>query len=969
MRKSHVLLLTFTLFVSSLWAQTIPVTGKVTSATNDSPMPGVTVQIKGTQKGAITDLNGSYKLDVTAQSTLVFSFIGMKSLEIPVNGQSQINVKMEENRVDLGEVVVVGYSTSSKKLISGSISTVNEKELSNLPTRTIDGVLQGKAAGVSVNQNSGTPGGQNAIKMRGGSSIKASNQPLIVVDGVPIITGNYGQIGYSGQQIDAMSDLNPDDIESFTILKDASATAIYGSRASNGVILITTKKGSIQKTSVNLSTSYGWQTLPSERLPHLMNAAQWNEFKGTNVEGVDTDWMKAILQVAPTSNTELSVSSGNDKTRLYISGNVYTQDGTVKSTSFDRYSGRINIDHKLLKNLTLGAGVSMTYSVNYRVEGDQTTFGPLPNALSEPAIYPIYNPDGTYYETNLPYANPVAIINDTKNVAYTNRNNGNIYLDYKFLDGFTFTTKWSADVYNLREHEYDPITVAQGKKYNGLGIEGTTYVSNLVGSNVLQYSKTVNKTHNFDAMAGFSFEKYARRTTYIEGRDFPNEDFQYITSAGTIRKAVATSLDRGMVSYFGQFKYNYKYKYIFTLTARADGSSKFGVNNRFGYFPAASLAWRLTEEPFMKNQKIISDLKIRTSFGLTGNDGIEDFASLGLYKGRFNYNQQSGIAPTQLPNPNLKWETTQQTGVGLDLGLFKDRINLILDLYYNRTHDLLLDRPIPLSSGFSIITSNIGEMQNKGIEFVLNTQNIQGDFSWSTSFNFSANRNKVLKLYNGQPITDQGRGNNWVMEGEPIGVFVGYNFLGVDPSTGKEVYEDINKDGVITTIDRKITGNPNPDYTLGMTNTFNYKGFDFSFFLHSVIGADVFNGTWMYLQAPTDLDQQTTEVLNVWRKPGDITTIPALTDGFKSSRFIENGSFLRIKNVSLGYTLPKDLLKKLWLKSARVYVSGQNLYTFTTYTGMDPEVNYYSTDNIIMGTDFFTYPQSRTILVGLNLGF
>jgi len=968
MRKTYALFLMFTFFVSSLWAQTIPISGTVTSAADKMPMPGVTVQVKGTQKGAITDLNGAYKLEADGNGTLVFTFIGMRLQEIPVSGRKLINVEMEEDRVDLGEVVVMGYSTSSKKLISGSISTVNEKELENLPIRTIDGVLQGRAAGVSVNQNSGTPGGRNAIKMRGGSSINASNQPLIVVDGVPTITGSFGQIGYSGQEIDAMSDLNPNDIESFTILKDASATAIYGARASNGVILITTKKGNSQKTNVNLSTSYGWQTMPAERIPDLMNAAQWNEFKGTDVQGTDTDWMKEILQVAPTSNTELSVSSGNDKTRLFISGNLYSQDGTVKSTSFNRYSGRINVDHKLLPDLTIGAGVSMTYSVNYRVEGDQTLYGPLPNALSIPAIYPVYNEDGTYNEDG-PYANPVSIINETKNVAYTNRNNGNIYLDYKFLDGFTFTSKWSADVYNLREHEYDPITTAQGLKYNGLGIEATTYVSNLIGSNVLQYVKTINKTHNFEAMAGLSFEKYARRTTYIEATNFPNEDFQYITSAGTIRAASASALDRGMTSYFGQFKYNYMYKYIFTVTARADGSSKFGENTRFGYFPAGSFAWRLSEESFMKSVAAISDLKLRTSLGLTGNDGIGDFASLGLYKGGYNYNQESGIQPTQLPNPDLKWETTRQIGLGIDLGLFKDRIGIVADVYYNKTSDLLLDRPIPLSSGFSTITSNIGDMENKGVEFVLNTENVQGEFTWTTSFNFSANRNKVLKLYNGQPITDQGRGNNWVMEDEPIGVFVGYKFLGVDPTTGNEVYEDLNDDGIITTDDREIIGNPNPDFTLGLTNTFGYKGFDFSFFLHGVFGNDVFNGTWMYLQGPTDLDQQTTEVLRVWRNPGDITDIPRISDGFKSSRFIENGSFLRIKNVTLGYTLPKDLLKKLWLKSARFYVSGQNLYTFTTYTGMDPEVNYYSTDNIIMGTDFFTYPQSRTILVGLNIGF
>jgi len=968
MRKTTLLLLMFTFFISSLWAQTIPVSGTVTSATDNLPMPGVTVQVKGSQKGTITDINGTYKLDVASNATLVFTFIGMKLQEIPVDGRKTINVGMEEERVDLGEVVVVGYSTTSKKLISGSVGTVNENELKNIPMRTIDGVLQGKAAGVSIVQNSGTPGGQNSIKMRGGSSINASNQPLIVIDGVPTITGSFGQIGYSGQEIDAMSDLNPNDIESFTILKDASATAIYGSRASNGVILITTKKGNTQKTNVNLNTSYGWQTMPAERIPDLMNAAQWNEFKGTDIQGTDTDWMKEITQVAPTSNTELSVSSGNDKTRLFISGSYYGQDGTVRATSFDRYSGRINVDHKLLPELTIGGGVSMTYSKNNRVEGDQTLYGPLPNALSIPAIYPVYNQDGTYNEDS-PYANPVAIINETVNVAYTNRNNGNIYLEYKCRNGFTFTSKWGADIYNLREHEYDPITTAQGLKYNGLGIEGTSYVSNLVGSNVLQYVKSIDKVHNFEALAGISFEKYARRTTYIEATNFPNEDFQYITSAATIRAASAYALDRGMTSYFGQFKYNYMYKYIFTLTARADGSSKFGENNRFGYFPAGSFAWRLSEEPFIKGVSAISDLKLRSSIGFTGNDGIGDFASLGLYDGGYNYNQQAGIAPTQLPNPDLKWETTLQTGFGIDLGLFNDRISLIADVYYNRTSDLLLARPLALSSGFTNITANIGEMENKGVEFVLNTDNLKGDLSWTTSFNFSANRNKVIKMYNGQPITDQGRGNNWVMEREPIGVFVGYVCLGVDPTTGNLVYEDLNGDGSITADDRKIIGNPNPDFTLGLTNTFGYKGFDFSFFLHSIYGNDIFNGTRIYIEGPTDLDNQTTSVLRRWQKPGDVTDIPRIGDDLKSSRFIENGSFLRIKNVTLGYTLPKDLLKRIYMKSARIYVSGQNLYTFTTYSGMDPEVNYASTDNIIMGTDFFTYPQSRIILVGLNIGF
>lgn len=959
----------FTLIISSLWGQTLQISGKVTSAADGAPIPGATVQVKGTASGTITDINGIYKLEARPDAILLVSYMGMKKIEVPVNGKSKLDFSLEEEKIDLGELVVVGYNTSSRKLISGSIGVVNEDEIKSAPIRTIDAVLQGKAAGVSINQNSGTPGGQNSIKLRGGSSINASNQPLIVIDGVPVITGGLAQISYLGQEIDALSDLNPNDIESFTVLKDASATAIYGARASNGVILITTKKGGYQKTSASLNTSYGWQTMPAERIPELMNAAQWNEYKGTTVEGIDTDWMKEILQVAPTSNTELSVSSGNDKTRIFISGSYFKQDGTVKSTSYDRWSGRINVDHKLLKDLTIGGSVSMTYSTNRRVEGDQTLFGPLPNALSLPAIYPVYNEDGTYNEDG-PYANPVAIINETQNVAYTNRHNDNIFLEYKFLNGFTFTSKWSADIYTLREHEYDPITVRQGAKYNGLGIEGSTYVSNLVASNVLQYLKSVNEKHTFEALAGYSAEKYARRTSYIEAIDFPNENLQYITSAGTIRAASASALDRGMSSFFGQFKYNYLYKYIFTMTARADGSSKFGKNNRYGYFPAASVAWRIAEENFMKKLSAISELKLRLSVGLTGNDGIGDFASFGLYGGGYNYGGSSGTAPTQLPNPDLKWESTLQKGVGIDLGLFYDRISLNLDLYHNHTYDLLLERPLPPSSGFTTISANIGDLQNKGIEIVLNTVNIKKEFTWNTSFNFAANRNKVLKLFDGQPIPDQGRGGNWVVEGEPIGVFYGYRCLGVDPTTGNLVYDDINNDGLLTSEgDIVKIGDPNPDFTTGLTNTFGYKGLDLSVFLHMVYGNDIFNGTRIYLESASGEDNQTTTMLRRWMKPGDITDVPRAGDTYKSSRFIENGSFMRIKNVTLGYNFPKQILQEGKLKSLRLYITGQNLFTFTSYSGMDPEVNYFGNDNIILGTDFFTYPQSRTILMGLNVGF
>lgn len=958
----------FTLLGNMLVAQNIPVRGKVVMESDKQPIPGVTVMIRGTTSGTITDLDGTYNIDAPSNGALIFSYVGMQTREVEINGKREINIEMKEENIDLGEVIVMGYSTDSRKLVSGSVGVVKEDELKSIPMRTVDQVLQGKTPGVLITQNSGTPGGQNSIKIRGGSSINASNQPLIVIDGIPAITGSFGQISYLGQEIDALSDINPNDIEQITVLKDGSATAIYGARASNGVILITTKKGSYNKTSVNVNTSFGWSTMPQERLLDMMNAQQWNEYKGTDVQGIDTDWMQEILQVAPTSNSELSVSSGNDNTRMLVSGSYYNQEGPIMSTDFDRYSGALSVDHKLRSNLTLGGRVSMSYSKNDRVEGDQTLFGPLPNAMSIPAIYPVYNTDGTYNEDG-PYANPVAIINESINKAYTNRTNANVYLDWKFLDDFTFTTKWGVDIYNLREHGYDPITTRQGAKYNGLGIEGTSYVSNLVSNNVLQYNKSLKDDHHIEALAGYSFEKYASRYTYIEAIDFPNENLEYIESASTIRYASASANDRAMNSFFGQFKYNYMYKYILTLTARADGSSKFGENNKYGHFPAASFAWRISEEPFMVNAGKIDELKLRGSIGLTGNDGIPNFASLGLYYGGYDYEGKSGIAPTQLPNPDLKWETTTQTGFGFDFTAFNNRLALNGDFYYNMTKDLLLARPLPSSTGFSSIYDNIGSLENKGIELMLTTENLVKEFKWNTSVVFSMNRNKVTKLYEGQAISDLGRGGNWVMEGEPIGIFYNYRCLGVDPTTGDLVYDDINNDGLINSDDWTKIGDPNPDFTMGLTNTFIYKGFDLMIFLHWVSGNDVFNGTMIYLESGTGEDNQTTDMLRRWQKPGDITDIPRVGDSYKSSRFIENGSFMRIKTVTFGYNFPTAMLSKAKIKSARLFVTGQNLFTFTSYSGMDPEVNYYGNDNIIMGTDFFTYPQSRTVVFGLNLGF
>lgn len=966
MKKILLIFLFSSLILGELFSQKT-ITGQVLLDSDKSSIPGVTVSVKGTSTGTITDLEGNYSLSVPEDAEfLIFSFVGMEKQEVSIGNQTVINVFLIEETVDLGDVVVVGYSTDSEKLISASFSTVNAEELQNVTLKTVDGVLQGKTPGVQITQNSGTPGGGMSVRLRGSSSINAGNEPLYVVDGIPITTGNYGQVGFSGQGINALSDINPDDIASVTVLRDASAAAIYGARATNGVILITTKRGANNETKVDFGYSYGIQQLPKERKLNLLNAQQWNEYRGTDVQNIDTDWLDEIFRNAPTTNVDLSVSGGNEKTKFYSSGTFYKQDGIVIGTSYDRLNYRLNIDHKINNFIDIGTNFAITRSFNKRVEGDQSLNGPLPNAISLPAIYPVFDEDGNYDESG-PYANPVAIANEAINNTTSYRSLGNIYANFKIAENLNFKTTWGADIYNLTEHSYDPPTTRQGAKYNGLGIEATSNVQQIVSNNVLQYIKSINKTHNFDILLGYSFEINQYNSSYIEGIDFPHEELEYLASAGSIRSASASSSQSGIISYFGQFKYNYKYKYLFSATARYDGSSKFGANNKYGFFPAGSVAWRLSEEDFLKSVSLISEFKIRASMGLTGNDGIPSFSTISLYQGGANYGGESGISNIQLENPDLRWETTRQMDFGFDLAILNERVSFVFDYYNNKTTDLLLARPLPLSSGFSSIMSNIGSLENKGLELAVTTVNIDSDFNWTTTFNISGNRNKVLELYNNQPI-EGGRGNNRIEVGQPLGIFYGYNMLGVDPSTGLIVYEDVSGDNQISDEDRTVIGNPNPKFTGGLNNSISFKGLEFSIFLQYVYGNDVYNGTRVYIESLQGDDNQTTAILDRWEKPGDETYMPKIGDLKVSSRFIEDGSFLRVKSINLSYNFPHTLSNKLKLNSLTVYASVQNAYTFTNYSGMDPEVNYSGDSDFVMGTDFFTYPQARSFNFGIKIG-
>ncbi|MGV8814384.1 MAG: TonB-dependent receptor [Gelidibacter sp.] len=947
-----------------------------------APLAGATVIVKGTSKGVTTDFDGNFELKVSNDATtLVISYLGYVTQDVNIVGKTTLNVKMAADNMALSEVVVIGYGTEKKALLTGSVSAISSKEIEDLPVSGVDGILQGQASGVQVSQNSGTPGGEMSVRIRGLSSISGSSQPLYIIDGIPVTTGNFGMIGYEGQGSSAITDLNPNDIESISILKDASATAIYGARASNGIVLITTKRGKTQKSVVTASVYTGVQRAWN-RLD-MLNSRQWMEYRNDLTKStvftqeqmnnitVDTDWQDVIFRTAPINSYELSATGGSDKTKYYMGGTMFKQEGILIGTDYKRLNGRVNLDHELSEKFSIGTSIGLTYSKTNRVEGDQTTQGPLPNGISTPAIFPVFNPDGSYNQ-NGPYSNPVSIANEAINQNFSYRTNSNVYLDYRITPDLTFTTKWGVDFLNFREHAFESRKTVQGAKYNGLGFETYSNIINVVSNNILKYKHDFDK-HKIEFLAGYSFESYEYRNSFIRGQDYADDNLQYISAASTIVSASASATDTGLRSYFGRANYNYDNKYLFDASGRFDTSTKFGENNRTGFFPAGSVAWRVIEEEFLKDSNIFSDLKLRASYGLTGNDDISPFLFSELY-GNTSYGGQPAIYPSNIPNPDLKWETTRQLNLGLNLGFFNDRLAITADYYDKQTNDLLLSRPLPLSSGFSSITQNVGKVENKGIEITVSSRNFVGEFIWSTLFNISGNRNKVLELYNGQPIDDIGRGGNRIMEGQPIGIFYSFESLGVDPSTGDIVYADTNFDGVITSEDRTIVGNPHPDFIGGLTNNFSYRGFDFSVFLQGSYGNDVFNGSRLYLESLQGGDNQIAAVTRRWRQPGDITDIPRATlepvatqNKRISSRFIEDGSYLRVKNVTFGYTLNQKTMQKMFFTSARFYFSVQNLFTFTNYSGLDPEVNYRGDDNSVIGTDFFTYPQAQTFTFGVNL--
>ncbi|HEY0035671.1 MAG TPA: TonB-dependent receptor [Longimicrobium sp.] len=1019
-------------------AQAGTVRGRVVEQGSNNPLQGVSVSVVGGGPTAVTNQEGRFALSNVPAGTRTVRAArigyGAQTRSVTVGAEPvEVNFALGTDVLGLDEIVVIGYGQVERRRAGGgAISSIRPTAVTeSAPTPTVENVLQGRVAGVQVVQNSGVPGSAISVRVRGASSISAGNEPLYVIDGVPLIQGNFstiqGAIGQT-QGIDALSDLNPNEIESIEVLKDASAAAIYGSRASNGVVLITTKRGRAgERPDIRVQTYVGTQEawrhadfLNAEDYIEVYNEGWANDgyleafeiplFAPNGQDGainydpdVSTNWIDEILTTAPMSNVFASIAGGTERARYYVSGTRFLQDGIVSGYGFERMNGRLNLDYTASSRLTLGTGVALTRGVIERSRGDNTIYGPFANAIASAPVDPVRDEDGDYNLNTLAYVNPVALNELNRAEERTFHVLGNIFADYRLFEGVTARVNLGLDQYSLRGFLYDSPTVPPGSGSNGYGQVGNSFATKVLAEGTLSWQRDLGAIHNLSGVVGSAYEDNDSEYNSVFGTQFPS-GLKQLASAATVTGGSSSLSEYNLLSFFGRVQHSFRDRLTTTFNVRADGSSRFGENNQWGVFPSAAVQYRLTEEPFLRDNRLISDLAFRASYGRTGNqEGLGDFASAGLYTGGANYADRPGLRPLQLANPDLSWEKTDQLNIGADLGFFDDRLGLSLDWYQKNTSDLLLNRPIPLSTGFGLITENIGEMRNTGVELALRAQPIRaasrGGLEWSTEFNISHNENVVTKLYNKQGIS--GSFVARVEEDEELGFFRGYVMDGIFQEDDEICYDatgatcpdgfgyqsdftvpgdvrfrDLNGDGLITSEDREKIGSPWPDYTGGWTNNLSFAGFDLTVFTQFSQGNDIYNGNREYTDAfGTFIDNNSGRARDRWTPENPSTTEARATyddsnnNVRSSSRFVEDGSYVRIKNAVLGYNLPARFSTRVGVSSMRLYVQGQNLKTWTDYSGFDPEVNFNGAASITRGIDFYTLPQARTITLGLNLGF
>ncbi|WP_368123594.1 SusC/RagA family TonB-linked outer membrane protein, partial [Bacteroides cellulosilyticus] len=1035
--------LLFLLCLIPLWAfsQNITVKGVVKDATGESVI-GASVVQKGTSNGIITDIDGNFTLNVPSNSTIVISFVGYKTQEIPVAGKTQINVTMKEDTEMLDEVVVVGYGQMKRSDLTGSVVSVNDQAIKKSVPTSIDQVLQGRAAGVQIQANSGTPGASTSIRIRGINSLNATNQPIFVIDGVVVDSAT------DDENSNPLSSINPSDIVSMDVLKDASATAIYGSRASNGVIMITTKRGQAGEATVTYDGYAGWQEMPKQL--DMLNLRQYaqhhndrsalglveqsSSFVRPDLLGEGTNWQDELFSKAFMTSHNISVSGGNNKTTYAFSGGFLDQDGIALGSSFRRLSLRANIDTEIKSWLRGGVNFSFAES-KQNVGTDNNT---IMSALIQQPTVAVTSPDGSFDGPDDVWMpeNPVGLASIRTNNNRKTNFRFNTYLEANLLKGLTFKTELSAD-WNFNNYYYYQPDYQFGIKTSDTRTSRWTKTNTKYWSwrNILTYNNTFAEKHNINVMVGqemshSNWETQVGTATGFLSNTTPDLSAGDVTTSTTTGSRVVNSI----ASFFGRAFYSFDERYLLTATIRRDGSSKFAKGNKWGWFPAVALAWRASQESFLRNNAIINNLKLRAGWGATGNQNVSDYAYMAL----LSYKTTpwgTGVLTGNTANPDLTWETTHSYNVGIDLGLFQNRIEVIADVYYKKTKNLLLQLPLPAylgSSGQGAASNpwgNVGSLENKGIELTVNTTNITNkDFQWTSNLVFSLNRNKVLELDTDNSSIEksyQPSSASYIVTkttvGQPIGQFWGYKVIGrFDEPTdfyykdadgnvkqvaipegntiaknstwiGDYIYEDRNGDGVINNEDCTYIGNPEPKFTYGIGNTFSYKGFDLTIFFSGSYGNKALNLTRYRIEDPRsngnilksslnyaqiglidpngpDDDYRNLHVVN-----GSATTLPALQESDANNNFtrisdmlVEDASYIRLQNISIGYTFPKKWINKIFLNNARIYANIQNVYTWSKYKGLDPEVGAIYGDALMTGVDYGRYPSPRIYTFGLN---
>lgn len=969
--------------------QPVTIKGKITDAATGEPLIGVNIVVEGTIIGATSDVNGEYTINVKGpESVLVFSFIGMTSQSITVGNQQEINVILKSDLAMLDEVVVIGYGSQKKKDVTGAVAVISSKELESRPSTQFGNSLEGKAAGIQVIRSSGQPQAGFSIKIRGTSSITSGSDPLYIVDGV---------------QTYSVGEINPADIESFTVLKDASSAAIYGSSGANGVVLITTKRGSNQKTQVNFSsslmTSQAWKRMA------VLNSSQFKELAlelglpsiDWSLYNANTNWQDLVFRNALTQNYQLSVAGGNEKTDFYLSGSVINQEGIVLNNSVKRATFKINLDHKVSDFFKIGTSLSYDKWDDVSVsENDRN--GVITRLLTAVPIIGVWNTQNPGQYALNPFIpdleNPVSTVYQPEVLFANNRFHGNTYGEISILPVLKFKSLLGFEHSNgIYTSFQNPTQTSYGRSMDGLASESDNEYNYWVSENTLNFTQKIGD-HNFSLLAGFIASRENSRSINLGSHGFGGSTAITTVTGGTIQNVPQVSIyDKSHAALIGRLNYSYKDKYLLTSNFRADGSGQFSSVNRWGYFPSFSAGWRISNESFFENVKVINDLKLRAGWGLVGNDRANPYAWYGLVNPAtyiIGGSLVNAYVPGTLENSALRWEKTGQFNIGLDIALLKSRITINTDYYNKKTTDLLLYVPVPASVGIpgNVALQNAGSLRNKGFEFQISTKNITNtNFTWNTDFNINFNRGKVLDIVgtviHSGAINPAGTTYNlsYVKAGFPLGIFYGYISDGVDPATGMMIYRDLDGNEVINDLDKTVIGNANPKFTYGLTNSFTYKDFTLDIFLQGVQGNDIFNATKILSESMRLGMNQSADVINRWKNPGDITSIPvAIKDNVSnseiSSRYIEDGSYLRVKSLTLGYNLPKALLEKLKISRFLLYITSENLLTFTKYSGFDPEVSAFSSSsqdntskNTAPGVDFGTYPQSRDFIFGLNVTF